>query len=163
MGRNGTVRATALLSGTEQEREQVRYDTDLSESGRRTDELAETKLSLVAGYDGRAGARWRYSLGGSALARELNTLFVRQVDTWLLRGYGNARFGLTEHITLSAGLGVAQDTRSNTTVLEPRGSVNWRWRTSSVAFSYGQRSQLPWYQIINTDLGSQVPSTRTLA
>ena len=153
--RSGTVRATALLSGTEQERELIRYRTDLSESGRRTDDLAETKLSLVAGYDGKAGTRWRYSLGGSALARELNTLFGRQVDTWLLRGYGNARFGLTEHITLGAGLGVAQDTRSNTTVLEPRASVNWRWKTSSVAFSYGQRSQLPWYQIINTDLGSQ--------
>ena len=155
VGRSGTVRATALLSGTEQERELIRYRTDLSESGRRTDDLAETKLSLVAGYDGKAGTRWRYSLGGSALARELNTLFGRQVDTWLVRGYGNARFGLTEHITLGAGLGVAQDTRSNTTVLEPRASVNWRWKTSSVAFSYGQRSQLRWYQIINTDLGSQ--------
>ncbi len=158
IGERGTLRTTVLLSATEQEREQVNYNTDLTEVWRGTVALAEQKLSLVAAYDGAVGGRFRYTIGGSAMERTLTNVLDEQVTGWLLRPYANGRWSATERLQLSLGMGYAQYTFNNSNAMEPRASVQWRMRKDRrISLSYGWRSMLPWQQVMNVRFNESTP------
>jgi hypothetical protein len=150
VGKRGLLRTTVLLSATEQEREQVNYDTDLVEVSRGTYRLSEEKLSVVAAYDGAVGGRFRYTVGGSAMQRDLTNLREEDITGWLLRPYANGRWSATDRLLLSLGVGYAQYTFNTSEAVEPRASVEWRMRKERrLALTYGWRSMLPWQQVMN--------------
>lgn len=158
IGERGTLRTTVLLSATEQEREQVNYNTDLTEVSRRTDGLAEQKLSLVAAYDGAVGGRIHYTIGGSAMERALTNVLKEDVTGWLLRPYANGRWSATDRLQISLGMGYAQYTFNNSSAAEPRASVQWRMRKDRrLALTYGWRSMLPWQQVMKVRFNESTP------
>ncbi len=158
IGERGTLRTTVLMSATDQEREQINYDTELVEVWRGTSRLAEQKLSLVAAFDGAAGERFRYTIGGSTMERNLTNLLQEDVTGWLLRPYVNGRWSATERLQLSLGLGYAQYTFNNSNSMEPRASVQWRMRKDRrFSLSYGWRSMLPWQQVMKVRLNESTP------
>ena len=149
IGARGTLRTTVVLSATEQEREQVNYDTGLVEVFRGTNKLAEQKLSLVAAYEGAVGGRFRYTVGGSAMERRLTNVLQEDITGWLLRPYANGRWSATDRLQVSLGLGYAHYTFNNSSAAEPRASVQWRMRKDRrLALTYGWRSMLPWQQVM---------------
>lgn len=157
-GERGTLRTTVLLSATEQEREQINYNTELTEVSRRTDGLAEQKLSLVAAYDGAVGGRFRYTIGGSAMERALTNVLKEDVTGWLLRPYANGRWSATDRLQVSLGMGYAQYTFNNSSAAEPRASVQWRMRKDRrLALTYGWRSMLPWQQVMLVRFNESTP------
>jgi hypothetical protein len=158
VGDRGLLRTTVLLSATEQEREQVNYDTDLVEVFRGTKTLAEQKLSVVAAYDGAVGGRFRYTIGGSAMQRDLTNLRREDITGWLLRPYANGRWSATDRLQLSLGVGYAQYTFNNSEAMEPRASVEWRMRKERrLALTYGWRSMLPWQQVMLVRFTEDIP------
>ncbi len=158
VGERGMLRTTVLFSATEQEREQVNYNTDLVEVNRWTSRLAEQKLSLVAAYDGAVGGRFRYTVGGSATQRDLTNLLQEDITGWLLRPYANGRWSATDRLQLSLGVGYAQYTFNNSEAVEPRASVEWRMRKERrLALTYGWRSMLPWQQVMNVRFTDDIP------
>ena len=149
IGARGTLRTTVVLSATEQEREQVNYDTGLVEVFRGTNKLAEQKLSLVAAYEGAVGGRFRYTVGGSAMERRLTNVLQEDITGWLLRPYANGRWSATDRLQVSLGLGYAHYTFNKSSAAEPRASVQWRMRKDRrLALTYGWRSMLPWQQVM---------------
>jgi hypothetical protein len=158
IGERGTLRTTVLLSATEQEREQINYDTDLTEVWRGTVRLTEQKLSMVVAYDAAVGARFRYTLGGSAMERTLTNVLEEDVSGVLLRPYANGRWSATDRLQVTLGFGSAKYTFKNSNAMEPRASVQWRMRKERrIALAYGWRSMLPWQQVIKVRFNASTP------
>ena len=157
-GERGTFRSTVLLSSTEQDREEVRFDPDGSAIDTLQADLSESKLSVVAAYDGVAGARLRWTVGASAMKRDMVNLLDERTDGWLLRPYANARWSVTERLTAELGMGYAHFTFNGSEALEPRAALGLQLRKGRrIALSAGQRSMLPWHHImrmLGSDLGS---------
>jgi hypothetical protein len=160
VGERGVLRTTVLFSATEQEREQVNYDTDLVEVYRGTNKLAEQKLSVVAAYDGAVGGRFRYTVGGSAMERNVENLYDQTVSGWLLRPFADGRYSITEHLQATLGLAFSSFSYSGNELFEPRAGLRWRMAKGRVVgLSGGVRGQLPYYQQMNMSTYSFFPSS----
>lgn len=150
VGQKGMLRSTVLLSGTLQEREEVRFAPNGTALDTARADLSESKLSVVAAYDGVAGARLRWTLGGSAMKRDMTNLLRERTDGWLLRPYATTRWSVTDRLTAELGMGYAVYTFNNTAAAEPRAALGWRMhKNRRIVLSAGQRSMLPWHHIMN--------------
>lgn len=149
VGRQGSLMATVLLSATGQEREQIRLGDDLDPIDTTTYDLHERKLSTVVRYDGALTARSRWSLGASAMEREVTNLFDERISGWLVRPHLNTRWSVGDHWTVGIGLAYAHFTFTNSAVAEPRASLHWNMRNGRrLSASAGRRSQLPMHQLL---------------
>ena len=149
VGRQGSLMATVLLSATGQERQRIRLGDDLKPLDTTTYDLHERKLSTVVRYDGALTARSRWSLGASAMEREVTNLFDERITGWLVRPHLNTRWSVGDHWTVGLGVAYAHFTLTNSAVAEPRASLHWNMRNGRrLSASAGRRSQLPMHQLL---------------
>ena len=158
VGQLGSFTATVLLSATEQEREQVRLAGDLTPLDTTTSSLSERKLSSVLRYEGRLTKRARWSIGASAMERDLTNLFDERITGWLLRPHLNTRWFLGDRLVAGIGLAYAHFTYNGAEAVEPRASLQFNMnRSRRLTASVGRRSQLPMLQLMNVRSNDEIP------
>lgn len=157
VGELGSLTATVLLSATEQEREQIRLAGDLAPIDTVSSALSERKLSAVVRYEGRLTSRARWSLGASAMERDLTNLFDERITGWLLRPHVNTRWFLGDRWVAGIGLAYAHFTYNGGEAVEPRASLQFNMKGSRrLSVSVGRRSQLPMHQLLNVHFNDEM-------
>ncbi|MEO8734260.1 MAG: TonB-dependent receptor, partial [Flavobacteriales bacterium] len=152
LGGRSTFSSTIALSGTDQRRTEDDLSDDYAVAYHSDIALSERKLSGLAQVDGSLGARFRYSIGGSAMQRQVSTFMDDGLTGWLIRPWLNGRWSFTDRLQASVGLAWSDFTFNNDNVVEPRATLEWRMpHGRKLALAYGISSQLPEWQVTRVD------------
>lgn len=147
LGNRTTLSSAVVISEIDQDRTEDFLNNDYSVGYRTEAKLSERKLSGMVKVEGAIGGRFRYAAGASATERRLSSIQNSDVAAWLVRPWLKGRWGITEHLLASLGIGAAHFTWMGGTAAEPRASLQWRMRHGrSLALAYGIRAQLPQWQ-----------------
>lgn len=153
VGKRSMLTSTIAISEIDQERTEERLLPDYSTDTLYDVELSERKLSGMAQVDGAVGARFHYTVGGSAMQRRVNTTLDPDLSGWLLRPWLSGRWNFSERLQATLGLGWSWFTFNDDHAPEPRATLEWRMRHNrKLALAYGLRSQLPEWQVMRVGI-----------
>lgn len=149
VGERSTFTSTIAVSEIDQERTEERLLSDYSVGSRSDVDLSERKLSGMAQVDGTVGARFHYTVGGSAMQRRVNTSLDPDLTGWLVRLWLSGRWSFTDRLQATVGMAWSWFTFNGDNAPEPRATLEWRMpHNRKVALAYGLRSQLPEWQVM---------------
>ena len=149
LGERATFTSTIAASGIDQERTEDRLLSDYSVGYHEDVDLSERKLSGLAQVEGALGGRFRYTFGGSAMQRRVNTSVDPDLIGWLLRPWLSGRWSFTDRLQATVGLAWSWFTFNDDNAVEPRAMLEWRMpHNRKVALAYGLRSQVPEWQVM---------------
>lgn len=149
VGERASFTSAIAVSEIDQERTEERLLSDYSVDSRYDVELSERKLSGMAKVEGAVGARFHYTVGGSAMQRRINSSMDADLMGWLVRPWLSGRWSFTDRLQATLGLGWSWSTFNYDHAAEPRATLEWRMpHNRKVALAYGIRSQLPEWQVL---------------
>ena len=157
LGERTTFISTVAMSEIDQERTEERLLSDYSVGYHSDVELSERKLSGMAQVDGAVGGRFRYTAGGSAMQRRVNTSSDPDLIGWLVRPWLSGRWSFTDRLQATVGVAWSYFTYNDDYALQPRATLEWRMaHDRNVALAYGVRSQLPEWQVMRVGTSDEL-------
>ena len=147
IGNRTTLSSTIAVSETDQKRTEEGLLSDYTVGYHTEADLSERKLTGMAEVEGAMGARFRYSLGGSAMERRLTSVLNDDVSGVLMRPWIKGRWSIYDNFNVTLAMAASYFTFTEELAAEPRITLEWPLKHGrKIALAAGMRSQLPQWQ-----------------